>query len=69
MCTESSRECELDEEVGRSREYRWRCGTKQERLVTGNVNAAPEMAGEEEEATGRVRDRGLRATGRQRVCN
>ena len=57
MCTESSRERELDGEAGGSREYRWRCGTKQERLVMGNVIAALQKTGQEEEATERVRQR------------
>lgn len=70
MCTESSRERELDGEVGGSREYRRRCGTKQGRLVTGNVSAALKMTGQEEEATGRVgQRRGLGVTERERACN
>lgn len=70
MCTESSRERELDGEVGGSREYRQRCGTKQERLVMGNVSAALKRTGQEEEATGRVGQRqGLGVTERERACN
>lgn len=70
MCTGTSRERELDGEVGGSREYRRRCGTKQERLVTGNVSAALKMTGQKEEATGRVgQRRGLGVIERERACN